>query len=1221
MIQDLAHHVIGGDALISFPQSLTEAPTPGVQHSWILDIAHGEEWDESRKTLRACCELTRTHVELSVEYNENVTLQQHCQVNDKLHHFQCIYEQNVQSSTYDGFTFSCSRCSTNLAVKIRKPEIPDATIQSLYSVRPSSLYSKPITGAQTGPSRFSTLSGIEYLLRKTVAFDEPAGSAMLPREIEYKAESIFARLVGLEPEVTKIMRDCMFRLAPGDWDRLSWYDEKDLEDEMLVDGIEWAYFPSDPRSPGVRDKYRRLRLELQILACEARKSLSDHHRDRVWSIQHARAEKYMKQIMDAADNLYTSNQFQVDERSAEEPCYSKLGCTASCRDAVLTDFLELQVKHDQHKQSYYLTSLELIGKARKSDILLLEVSKQKSMGLYTLEDVSDAYRLLGDDPDEDDETLVNLAASIMLDDEVQKHKARTALEIIGKERDSAVIRKYLNTPDKDFADVASALLHLGADSTTEDEFLLILYDMKAEENQRLARSALETIAEERKNVRLKRFLDTGDRNPPPSVSFDLTNTDDVEMLDPDLAYSRLGVDDRTIDDDMLIMLYEIRCADEPEEAAALKKALEVIGDTRSSSAIRTFVASGTKEAPVKYEPPPASTERPTGIENIGNTCYLNSLLQYYFTIKPLREAVLNMDQYVEQELTEELLSRKKVGGRLVTRDEIERALRFISELRQLFRSLITSPKSSLKPAKSLCFLALVSHKDEPKPNLSQLEKGTGLSLQADENNQLISLTKEVSDPMSIVGDDGLPETRSPKRKASDISLLTHDHEDDPPIRSEDVMSEHESPKALSPSIDHGEVTKKAKTVEKIVDDFVWTDIPDGDEAIDQPGDLIDAPKFSRRQNNRRKSSVLFSESNDWGKQQDVAECVDNCLFQLEAALKPSAPSEADGEQMDLVKNLFYGRTKQRLDVADNTAKEERFSNTIVTLDKEGQDVYHALDGVFDERQVELGGKQVKLNLTIAQAPPFLQIQIQRAAFDLKSMSAIKSNIYLALDQTIFLDRYMDTDNDMLLAKREEYWQLKRDLARTEEVKAELVNMLAASEVAGPPTPDHIWSATANEVHSEDDDIAHIENVEDVPLSEVRRGSVKLIKEDSISLTHEELEIALRASTAQEESLTYKIAHAFDDHLQHEYLLHSVFIHRGEATHGHYWIYIYDFQLDKWRKYNDEEVTDVSKSEVFKDRRNMNENPYMLTYLRKDQIGLTAALDRDFERSWEEQSLI
>lgn len=62
-----------------------------------------------------------------------------------------------------------------------------------------------------------------------------------------------------------------------------------------------------------------------------------------------------------------------------------------------------------------------------------------------------------------------------------------------------------------------------------------------------------------------------------------------------------------------------------------------------------------------------------GLENIGNTCYLNSLLQFYFTVRPLREMILEIDLYQEENITDEVVERKRVGGRKVTRKEIERA--------------------------------------------------------------------------------------------------------------------------------------------------------------------------------------------------------------------------------------------------------------------------------------------------------------------------------------------------------------------------------------------------------------------------------------------------------------------------------------------------------------------------------------------------------------------
>src|SRR3712207_8073178 len=42
---------------------------------------------------------------------------------------------------------------------------------------------------------------------------------------------------------------------------------------------------------------------------------------------------------------------------------------------------------------------------------------------------------------------------------------------------------------------------------------------------------------------------------------------------------------------------------------------------------------------------------PVGCRNNGNTCYLNSVLQFLFTITPLRELVLNFDSYEDRKST------------------------------------------------------------------------------------------------------------------------------------------------------------------------------------------------------------------------------------------------------------------------------------------------------------------------------------------------------------------------------------------------------------------------------------------------------------------------------------------------------------------------------------------------------------------------------------------
>tara|TARA_R110002060_G_scaffold29983_4_gene40468 strand:+ start:1920 stop:2504 length:585 start_codon:yes stop_codon:yes gene_type:complete len=68
----------------------------------------------------------------------------------------------------------------------------------------------------------------------------------------------------------------------------------------------------------------------------------------------------------------------------------------------------------------------------------------------------------------------------------------------------------------------------------------------------------------------------------------------------------------------------------------------------------------------------ASTAEPVGLDNIGNTCYLNSLLQYYYTIKPVRDMVIDFEKHC-MTLSEDNLKIKRVGGRIVDKSEIIKA--------------------------------------------------------------------------------------------------------------------------------------------------------------------------------------------------------------------------------------------------------------------------------------------------------------------------------------------------------------------------------------------------------------------------------------------------------------------------------------------------------------------------------------------------------------------
>jgi hypothetical protein len=56
---------------------------------------------------------------------------------------------------------------------------------------------------------------------------------------------------------------------------------------------------------------------------------------------------------------------------------------------------------------------------------------------------------------------------------------------------------------------------------------------------------------------------------------------------------------------------------------------------------------------------------------------------------------------------------------------------------------------------------------------------------------------------------------------------------------------------------------------------------------------------------------------------------------------------------------------------------------------------------------------------------------------------------------------------------------------------------------------------------------------------------------------------------------------------------------GDVAHGHYWIYIYDFELNKW--FHDEQVTEVYEKVGFADNSAEGAGPYFVTFV-KEEVG-------------------
>lgn len=82
---------------------------------------------------------------------------------------------------------------------------------------------------------------------------------------------------------------------------------------------------------------------------------------------------------------------------------------------------------------------------------------------------------------------------------------------------------------------------------------------------------------------------------------------------------------------------------------------------------------------------------------------------------------------------------------------------------------------------------------------------------------------------------------------------------------------------------------------------------------------------------------------------------------------------------------------------------------------------------------------------ISKLPPILQIQVQRVQFDPVKKASFKSTHHLDLKETIYLDRYMDTQKQDIVRRRRDCWDWKRKLVGLQNRKAELLRLTVSRE--------------------------------------------------------------------------------------------------------------------------------------------------------------------------------
>ena len=365
---------------------------------------------------------------------------------------------------------------------------------------------------------------------------------------------------------------------------------------------------------------------------------------------------------------------------------------------------------DPDNSDVYLQSLKQIASDRQSEGLAEKAMTLESQGFLARDNLQEAYHSLGIDFNHrtalNDEHIINVYKSRAEDvGRDEKVKLRQALKNVGQDRKSAKITRVASSGEQSntftfvtplclffsfkslqllliwtpiyhpkytcimllYSDPALAMDNVGdawifldVSPDIADDFVVSCYTVKVNENATLrdtARKAVQLIADKRSSSRLHYWLQHG-----------TFPNDNLAVRD---AYTQLDVDENAeIDDQHLVDLFSVKVQDSPGFEVQLRDALSLIAEARGSSVLKNFLGDNyPTEKPLFTETNP---QDPRGLKNIGNTCYLNSLLQYFSTIKAIRSVLENFGTY-QEEVSSSRLLQKKVGGVLVTRQQISRA--------------------------------------------------------------------------------------------------------------------------------------------------------------------------------------------------------------------------------------------------------------------------------------------------------------------------------------------------------------------------------------------------------------------------------------------------------------------------------------------------------------------------------------------------------------------
>lgn len=609
------------------------------------------------------CRKCRWHVHLWVDLHHHGQRTEPCRQSSRdfpLHHFLFTGEQDQSPSGSLGghnkprtYTFKCSvyMCPATLSLHMSPPQFSDADISLLTDpavLRRRWEQSKVASGDRADPDKAQSIDAPNYLSTYLHdSFNPQKGKTRIPL-LNRKFLKTFGK------DCNHILTKLGFTLAmEQDQDGTTtegWYLPK-------PSGLQNSLETSQPNTRNIIDDAL---YELNVIILGFPESERSNVRRAPSTLVSARSHiELALGCNDYEQREGGRRETRATSREEDHPYYAGLGSLADFADPLLIFAYKRQVDVDPLNTPYYFECLQDLAKGRNSEVLETECALIASQGVVSRQELTQAYRTLGIDISHvhalSDEIITERYKSRLPDiGPNQVEEAKNALRVIGVARNSELIKRTASGTMETYEE-ALAWLNLPNSEVASDEFVTTMHSSKLADHpgeKETADRAVRIIAEHRNSQRLFHWLKTREIGP--------------GEMDISEAYAILTIPDRSakLDLGMLEDQVTLMIGDNPENEERLKIALKMVRDEQEKS----YGPGAMGEIPLTHEYPLDTW--PVGCRNIGNTCYLNSVLQFLFTIKPLRNMVLECEEYF-QDLSPEALESKRVGRTGVSRARAE----------------------------------------------------------------------------------------------------------------------------------------------------------------------------------------------------------------------------------------------------------------------------------------------------------------------------------------------------------------------------------------------------------------------------------------------------------------------------------------------------------------------------------------------------------------------